>query len=67
MRVSTLDLLGTGLTLFTGPRPTARDAAPGGALLARPDGAPSGLIAAGADAQPELRAAARLWPSSTRG
>jgi putative polyketide hydroxylase len=29
----------------------------GGALLARPDGAPSGLFAAGADAQPELRAA----------
>jgi putative polyketide hydroxylase len=80
-RVSTLDLLGPGLTLFTGP--TSRDAAAaaararppvvvrrlnaitaraigiqaGGALLARPDGAPSGLFAPGTDAQSALRAA----------
>jgi putative polyketide hydroxylase len=82
-RVSTLDLLGPGLTLFTGPRPTPRDVAAagaqatppvvvrrldaitaraigipaGGSLLARPDGAPSGLFAPGTDTQPALRAA----------
>ena len=68
-RVSTLDLLGPGLTLFTGPEDTTWDVTatllhdrvplvirrldaisaralgigPGGALLARPDGAPAAL------------------------
>jgi putative polyketide hydroxylase len=76
-------VLGPGLTLFTGPRPTrleataagARATPPvvvrrldaitaraigitaGGALLARPDGTPSGLFAPGTDAEPGLRAA----------
>jgi len=82
-RVSTLDLLGPGLTLFTGaggarwsaiaaqvrtPQPLAvRRVAPttaralgitgdGGALLARPDGMPAGVLAPGA-AAPALHAA----------
>ena len=80
-RVSTLDLLSDGLTLFTGPREAAlndgtspaADAvppvtvrtldelsaralgiAPGGALLVRPDGLPTGLWA-------DERAALRKW------
>ncbi|HZB75661.1 MAG TPA: FAD-dependent monooxygenase [Solirubrobacteraceae bacterium] len=82
-RVSTLDLLGPGLTLFTGrdgrrwgaAAAQLRTALPlavrrlspttaravgiigdGGALLARPDGTPAGVLAAGATA-PALRAA----------
>jgi putative polyketide hydroxylase len=83
-RVSTLDLLGPGLTLFTGPgrggwenrlaAPARRQASmavrnldaitaramgipPGGALLARPDGAPAEWFVPRAGAAPELRAA----------
>jgi putative polyketide hydroxylase len=82
-RVSTLDLLGPGLTLFTGPesRPTWEAAAAGvrggppltlksldsmsataigiragGALLARPDGAPAGQCAPGSHFVGNLRA-----------
>jgi putative polyketide hydroxylase len=80
---STLDLLGTGLTLFAGRDSSAWDAAaaslatrvpvgvrlldpvaaravgaPGGsALLARSDGTPVGVLPAGADPVPSLRAA----------
>jgi putative polyketide hydroxylase len=83
--VSTLDLLGPGLTLFTGPHGAgwiraARSLAAtpplvvrgldaitarglgvhdGGALLARPDGAPVGWWPAGSDADGALRAALR--------
>ena len=80
---STLDLLGPGLTLFTGRDAPAWDSAaaslagrlpvrvrlldpvaaravgaPGGsALLARSDGTPVGVLPAGADPAPALRAA----------
>jgi putative polyketide hydroxylase len=84
-RVSTLDLLGDGLTLFTGPQSARWESgaasAPGslpvavqrldaitaralgirsgGALLARPDGAPAGWWSSNADAVPPLHAAVR--------
>ena len=84
-RVSTLDLLGDGLTLFTGPQSgrweSGAASAPGslpvavrrldaitaralgirigGALLARPDGAPAGWWSSSADAVPGLHAAVR--------
>jgi putative polyketide hydroxylase len=84
-RVSTLDLLGRGLTLFTGPQSGRWEggaaSAPGpvplavhrldaisaralgirngGALLARPDGAPAGWWSSGTDAVPALHAAVR--------
>jgi 2-polyprenyl-6-methoxyphenol hydroxylase-like FAD-dependent oxidoreductase len=82
-RVSTLDLLGTGLTLFTAPGGEAWEAAAvaatgplpivvqpldaitaralgmrtGGALLARPDGAPAALWPTHTGAGPALRGA----------
>jgi putative polyketide hydroxylase len=83
-RISTLDLLGPGLTLITGPelRPawqaavasvrggpplalrsldaisaTAMGIRAGGALLARPDGAPAGQCAPGSHFVSTLRAA----------
>ena len=84
-RVSTLDLLGPGLTLFTGPQSghweggaaSAHGPLPlavqrldaisaralgirtGGALLARPDGAPAGWWSSGSDAVSALHAALR--------
>jgi putative polyketide hydroxylase len=83
--VSTLDLLGPGLTLFTGPRSGRWEggavSAPGtlpvavrrldsisaralgirtgGALLARPDGAPAGWWSSGTDAVSALHGAVR--------
>ncbi len=80
---STLDLLGTGLTLFAGRDDAAWEAvaaslatrvpfdvrlldavaarrvgaAGRSALLARPDGTPAGVLAAGTDPAPALRAA----------
>jgi putative polyketide hydroxylase len=84
-RVSTLDLLGPGLTLFTGPQSghweggaasadgplplavqrldaisaRALGIRTGGALLARPDGAPAGWWSSGSDAVSALHAALR--------
>jgi hypothetical protein len=84
-RVSTLDLLGDGLTLFAGPQSgrweSGAASAPGclpvavrrldaitaralgirsgGALLARPDGAPAGWWSSNDDAVPALHAAVR--------
>jgi hypothetical protein len=84
-RVSTLDLLGPGLTLFTGPASAPWDTAAaalavppplavrnldaitargmgiraGGALLARPDGAPAVLWPPGTNAAPALQTAIR--------
>jgi putative polyketide hydroxylase len=81
-RVSTLDLLGPGMTLFTGPEQAPWESAAGlararppvtvqsleaitaramgiragGALLARPDGTPSGWFASGTDAVAALQA-----------